>query len=298
MESPLVTIVVVSYYQSKYIEENLNSIKAQTYPNIELIVADDASPDNSVEVFETWLKENNYPAKKNYHTKNTGLATVLNKCIELATGKYIKLIAADDFLHPQAIEKSVTKLEELGDEYGMVFTDTFSIDEESDIIVDIADYNQLGLVDPLFFRQELIKGNRIAALTVLMRLDVVKHTGKYDSEFIIEDYYRWLKINEKYFIGYIPEKLAYYRQHENNISKTKAERIELEDLKLKLMFDRIGVAKHIINNKMYIKYVNNYQFESQLKVLYNNYPFKIKRLDMAIKYNLPIYFYKLISRFF
>lgn len=74
----------------------------------------------------------------------------MNKCIELATGKYIKLIAADDFLHPQAIEKSVTKLEELGDEYGMVFTDTFSIDEESDIIVDIADYNQLGLVDPLF----------------------------------------------------------------------------------------------------------------------------------------------------
>lgn len=70
MESPLVTIVVVSYYQSKYIEENLNSIKAQTYPNIELIVADDASPDNSVEVFETWLKENNYPAKELSYQKH------------------------------------------------------------------------------------------------------------------------------------------------------------------------------------------------------------------------------------
>ena len=57
---PLVTIVVISYNQSKYIKENLDSIKAQTYLNIELIVADDASPDNSVEIFESWLKHNNY----------------------------------------------------------------------------------------------------------------------------------------------------------------------------------------------------------------------------------------------
>lgn len=296
--NPLVTIIVVSYNQGKYIRENLDSIKSQTYSEIELIVADDASTDDSIEVFESWIQENNYSVKKNFHTKNTGLATVLNECIDLATGKYIKIIAADDFLHPKSIEKCVRKLEELGEEFGMVFSDTFVINENSKIIADITDYNKFGNVSPELFRKELVRGNRIAALTVLMRLDVVKETGSYDSKFIVEDYYRWLKINQKYLIAYIPEKLAYYRQHENNISKTKAERIELEDLKLKLMFDRIGVAKHIINNKMYIKYVNNYQFESQLKVLYNNYPFKIKRLDMAIKYNLPIYFYKLISRFF
>ena len=62
--SPLVTIVVVSYNHSKYIKENLDSILSQTYPNIQLIVADDASPDNSVEVFEEWLSNNNYPALK------------------------------------------------------------------------------------------------------------------------------------------------------------------------------------------------------------------------------------------
>ena len=141
MEKPLVSIVVVSYNHAHFLEENLNSIKAQTYPSIQLIVADDASKDNSIEVYENWLEKNNYPAIKNFHTKNTGLATTLNECIDLIEGKYVKFIAADDYLHPEAIEKCVNKLEELGNDYGMVFTDTWAINNKSEITKDIADYN-------------------------------------------------------------------------------------------------------------------------------------------------------------
>jgi alpha-1,3-rhamnosyltransferase len=61
LEKPLVSIVVVSYNHAHFLEENLNSIKAQTYPSIQLIVADDASKDNSIEVYENWLEKNNYP---------------------------------------------------------------------------------------------------------------------------------------------------------------------------------------------------------------------------------------------
>lgn len=298
MDTPLVSIVVISYNQRKYIIENLDSIKNQSYPNIELIVADDASTDNSVEVFDNWLKENNYTAKKNFHQKNTGLATILNECIELATGKYIKLIAADDFLHPQAIEKCVKKLEELGNEYGMVFTDTYAIDDNSKEIADIANYNDLGNVDPLIFKKELINGNRIAALTVLMRLEVIKQTGEYSSKFIVEDYYRWLKINQNYLIAYISEKLAYYREHINNMSKTKADRIAQEDLMLKIMFDNNGYVSKNVNYKLYIRYINNQAIDLDLKKLYSNYPYKIKRLAFFIKYNIPTSIYKILSKFY
>lgn len=294
--NPLVTIIVVSYNQAKYIKENLDSIKLQTYNNIELIVADDASPDNSVAIFESWLTDNNYSAKKNYHQQNTGLATMLNECVEMATGKYIKLLAADDFLHPESIEQCVNKLEELGSEFGMISTDTYAINDHSEIIADIADYNELGDVDPLFFRDELIKGNRIAALTVLMKLDILKETGKYDSEFIIEDYYRWLKINEKYLIAYIPKKLAYYRLHANNTTKTKAERIILEDLILKLMFDKNGIAKDVINNNILSKYIHHQDIDPEILNLYNSYSYKIKRLEWAIKNKIPVFLYKLISK--
>lgn len=298
MTTPLVSIVIVSYNQGKYIKENLDSIKAQTYPNIELIVADDASPDNSVEVFESWLTENNYSAKKNYHQQNTGLATVLNECIEFASGKYIKLIAADDFLHPEAIEKCVTKLEELGEEYGMVFTHTHTVNDNSSIIRDIADYDKLGNINPHIFRKELLKGNQIAALTVLMRTKVLKDTGKYDSQFIVEDYYRWLKIIEKYLITYIPEKLAYYRMHSENISKTKAKKIELETLQLQMIFDKKGIVKDRINWITRKYYFSGEKLPADYINTYNQYPFHTKRLYFAIKSKLPVSFYKFLNKIF
>lgn len=169
---PLVSIIVISYNHEKYIRENLNSVKEQTYSNIELIVADDASQDNSVEVFEQWLLENNYKAKKNYHHNNTGIAVILNECIDIATGKYIKIIAADDFLHENTIEKCISKLEELSEEYGMIYTDVYTIDEDSKICQDIMDCNSSYSIDPNEFYNMLVVGNRIMALSVVMRKSV------------------------------------------------------------------------------------------------------------------------------
>lgn len=296
MEQPLVTVVVVSYNHSQFIKENLDSIKNQTYKNIQLIVGDDASPDHSVQFFEQWLQENNYPAEKNFHTKNTGLPTMLNECLELAKGKYIKIIAADDFLHPESIEKSVSALEKLGNEYGMSFSHTHAVNNDSQIIEDIADYDALGKIDPYIFREELLKGNRIAALTVLLRTDVVRETGQYDAQFIIEDYYRWLKVSQKYLIAYIPEKLAYYRLHTDNISKVKADRIEMEAALLQMMFDKKGVSRGSINYITQKLYQSGAQLPEEYINAYHAYPFRSKKLDFAVKKKLPVSLYKVLKK--
>ncbi|QBA22835.1 glycosyltransferase [Chryseobacterium indologenes] len=298
MENPLVTIVVVSYNHSKYIGENLNSIKHQTYKNIQLIVGDDASSDHSVKVFEQWLQENDYPAEKNFHSQNTGLAQMLNECIDLSKGKYIKLIAADDFLHPEAIERCVSRLETLGKEFGMIYTDTFAVDDSSAIIPDIADYNTPGNISPFAFREKLITGNCIPALTVMMRREALIETGKYDSNFIVEDYYRWLKVNEKYLISYIPEKLAYYRTHAENISKIKAERIETEFAMLQTMFDKDGKVKNKINGFIQQKYLSGQDISEDFFTLYKNYPFHVKRLVFCIQNHIPPLLYKITCKFF
>lgn len=297
MEQPLVSILVVSYHQGKYIKENLDSVKAQTYTNWELIVADDASPDDSVLQFKNWLKENNVNAKELFHNKNTGLATILNEAIEICNGKYVKLIAADDFMHPECLEKSVNSLEEKGEEYGMVFTDTYCIDENSNPLPDFADYNKLGNIPAEDFRKELLRGNRIAALTVMMPLKVIKETGKYDSKFLVEDYYRWLKINEKYLIAYIPEKLSYYRWHDNNISKTKAERIEAETMMIQMMFDSDGILRKKINQTMSEKYLSNQKISADLLSIYKKYAYHIKRLKYCIQFNIPPIIYRTVSKF-
>ncbi len=294
---PLVSIVVVSYNQGKYIRENLDSLKAQTYPNIELIVADDASQDNSVEVFNEWLFKNNYPAQTNYHTKNTGLATTLNECVEMVTGKYVKFIAADDFLHPESIERCVKKLEELGEEYGMVFTDIYAVDDDSKPLGDIMDYNRAGLVDREVFRRDLRKGNRIAALSVLMRLNVLKETGPYSSDMLVEDYQKWLQINEDYYIAYIPEKLCYYRQHINNISKSKAAKIAMEDLYLRIKYDKYGDSKKHINDNIQFLYSKKmFLRETSLVQAFIRYPFRNKTLGFCIENKLPFLYFRILNK--
>lgn len=291
---PLVSIVVISYNQGKYIRENLDSIKAQTYPNIELIVADDASPDKSVEIFKDWLSENQYGAKTNFHTENTGLATVLNECIELATGKYIKLIAADDYLHPQSIEKCVLKLEEVGDQYGMVSSDTYCVDENSTLQPDFADFNSIENTPPSELHDVLIIGNRIATLTVLMRTDVIRETGEYHAEFLVEDYQRWLMISEKYFIAYIPEKLAFYRVHPGNISKAKADRILAEDRMLQMRFDHHGIVSNVVNDYMQNIYAGKKEISADLRQRYATYPFRMKVLALCLQYHIPNIVYQII----
>src|SRR5690606_38382619 len=184
------------------------------------------------------------------------------------------------------------------DEYGMVFTHTYTIDENGNTIKDIADYDILGNIDPYIFRKELLKSNRIAALTVLMKAKVLRETGEYDSRFIIEDYYRWLKINEKYLIAYIPEKLTYYRIHPQNTSKVKAKKIEMETLQLQMMFDKEGIAKERVNGYTQKYYLSRKKISSEYLNTYHKYPFHTKRLYFAIKSKLPVSLYEFLNKIF
>lgn len=282
INTPLVTIVVISYNHSRFLVECLNSIQSQTYRNIELIVADDASTDNSLSVIEAWLLENNRIAKKQFHKINTGVVQTLNECIALAQGKYIKLLAADDYLAPTCIEKSVTFLEQKEQHYGMVFTDIYAVNNDSAILPDYADYNALASCGPETFNKELLKGNRIAALSVCMKLDVLKETGAYDTEFLTEDYYRWLKIAEKYLIGYIPEKLAYYRFHDSNISKHKQQLVEEDSFILSMRFDKTGYNKTNINAYIIQRFIDDTLNERILSE-FKHYRYKKLWISIALK---------------
>lgn len=292
----LVSIIVCSYNHEKYIEQCLDSVKAQTYKNIEVIIADDASQDDSVETILSWLAGNNFSAKKNFHQRNTGLATMLNECVDLIQGKYVKMIAADDFLHPEAIEKCVHKLQECGDAYGMVFTDTYFINEQSEICGDQTAYNLLGNVDKEEFRKALIKSNRIAALTVLMRTSVLRETGRYRPDFLVEDYSRWLKISETYYIAYIAEKLAYYRTHSHNISSLAKDRIEKEVLLLQMLFDKDGSVRQSINSRMQTLFLSGEKFSEEYREAYKNYPYHLKRLTFTLTYRVPKKLYQIFNK--
>ena len=108
--APLVSVIVVTYNSSRFILETLDSIKVQTYKNIELIVSDDCSKDNTVEICREWIEQNKerFVYSKIVTTgKNTGTAGNDNRGVRESEGEWIKIIAGDDILKIDAIEKFV-----------------------------------------------------------------------------------------------------------------------------------------------------------------------------------------------
>ena len=106
-ELPLVSIVVITYNSSKYVLETLESIKAQTYQNIELIISDDCSTDNTFEICKEWLLINKSRFKKAElvtTSRNGGIAANVNNAIKYCKGTWIKNIAGDDILFNTCID--------------------------------------------------------------------------------------------------------------------------------------------------------------------------------------------------
>ena len=108
IEKPLVSVLISTFNEEKYIEECLLSIYNQSYKNIEVIILDDASTDRTVEVVKQNLRSNDCLI---VNPKNLKHHECFNQLLRMASGKYIKIVMADDFLMPTSIEKSVNVLE-------------------------------------------------------------------------------------------------------------------------------------------------------------------------------------------
>ena len=115
---PLVSICVITYNSSKYVIETLESAKNQSYPNIELVITDDGSTDNTADVCKKWVAENRQFFKnvvELYNPSNSGVSANCNKGISVCNGEWIKLIAGDDILLIDCIKTYVEFVESTAD---------------------------------------------------------------------------------------------------------------------------------------------------------------------------------------
>src|SRR5437868_5572657 len=100
-DSPLVSVVVLSYNYADYVLDTLDSIHAQTYPHIEFYIIDDCSTDNSVELIQQWIEDNNVDVTFIVHPENRGRNPEINLFLAKAKGKYILTFASDDEMNPR-----------------------------------------------------------------------------------------------------------------------------------------------------------------------------------------------------
>ncbi len=109
--SQLVSIIMPLYNCEKYIAETINSVLLQTYTNWELLIVDDCSTDNSVEIVKEFAQKD-ARIKLYEFEQNVGVATARNKAIELSKGRYIAFLDSDDIWLPEKLVKQIAFMEE------------------------------------------------------------------------------------------------------------------------------------------------------------------------------------------
>ena len=208
--SDLVSVCIPAYNSSRYIAETIESVLNQTYSNIEVVVVDDCSKDNTVEIVNN-IKDSRVRLICN--EKNLGMTGNWNKCISESKGKYVKLLPGDDFIYKDCIERSLNVLKK-HKEVSLVVVGSHLVDDDDKVIGKYAHWPSEGI----------IKGERIAKKSVMLnnffgnpvcalfRREDFEKTGCFDPDIpYILDFDLWLSLSAIGNVAVIKEKLSAFR---------------------------------------------------------------------------------------
>ena len=226
--TPLVSVGIITYNSSKYVLDALESVKAQTYKNIELIVSDDCSTDNTVEICQNWIEENRSRFVNSTLItveKNTGTAANGNRTFAACKGDWVRLCAGDDALFPDSIEKFVCFVTDHPDAkfvVGNIKEYKFSFEKENVVEGHMSIYNDNNdIIDKPSEEQfrKMLYGNSFIPPAVFNNMEVVRELGGYDEKYrILEDFPFYLKAMKAGYKFYkIDEYVHKYRTSDTNV---------------------------------------------------------------------------------
>ena len=295
---PLVTIGAINYNNGLYVIETLESIKAQSYPNVELVIVDDCSTDNSATLIADWLNSYNKPFKFIKHPKNLGVCATCNDVLKNASGKYISIIATDDIMMDEKIEVQVNILENSTDDVGAVYSDAYLIKEDSSprygwFIQRHEDFDQLPSGN---IYETLLKGNFIPAMSLLVKKSCYIKIGFFDENLIFEDFDMWLRLSKAYNILYSEYVSIKYRVRSNSLTRTiKNWDHSYLDIYIKNLKSPIALAKIQRMTMVAYEFKDRKFFTMISKQLLKNK--KIKYIFWLFKLRIPFFVGRRILRF-
>jgi alpha-1,3-rhamnosyltransferase len=236
----LVSVIVQAYNSAQTIERTLDSIKHQTYPNIELIISDDKSKDNTVEIAKNWLDDNNaaFNSVKLVTTDtNTGIPGSNNRALKVALGEYVEFIAADDYLSLDAVAKYVEYCRKNKDTIPISKVYLFSDDKDCDY-TSVEEYCEncyrfANLDVGKQYKSILVKNVIVAPAAAFYPREILTKLNGFDEEYWIEDYPINIKIlRNGYRFGLLDEPLVYYRISSTSMTGSGNARIKRTEAKL------------------------------------------------------------------
>ncbi|WP_377702764.1 glycosyltransferase family 2 protein [Pseudoduganella sp. UC29_71] len=219
---PAVTVIALCYNHARFLHACLDSIRAQTCQDFELIVTDDCSRDNSAELIAAWLAEHRPDARFIRHTRNAGVCSTLNEAVTSARGEFISMIATDDMWAPDKIERQLAAMRAQPAQVAVLYSDAWQMDEEGKPLpLRFIEQHRPGFAPPsgkVF--SALADGNFIPAMATLIRRQALADAGYYDERLTYEDYDMWLRLSAAHDFVYEPGPVAHYRIVSTSIVRT------------------------------------------------------------------------------
>lgn len=228
MQYPLFSVVVTCYNQENLVLQTLESVKSSTYPNIELIVADDGSRDTTADVAEEWMKANAERFSKTLLIRggHTGISANHTRAFRVASGEYVKYIGGDDVLLPTALQSMASFLSS-EPKAGICWSQIVPFLERAESVRIMSRPMPSGYLGKRF--SSLPPEEQFGVLTLwglisgpgnFFRRCAIKSIGYFGTEIkTFEDYHLWLKAAKSGFqIRFLPEPTVLWRRHEGSVS--------------------------------------------------------------------------------
>lgn len=226
---PWVTVICLCYNQQDYVLETLNSVLAQSYKNIEIIIVDDFSTDNSVKVIERWLIKNpNVLFIKN--DRNLGNTKSFNLAVHKSKGSFLIDLACDDLLFENTVKSQISNILQTDlDHTAFIYANAINIDQKGDFISYFfpVDSNKKVLKkrnSGNIYSEILAGGSSICSVTALHNRKVFEKLDGYDETLFYEDLDYWIRASRTYKIYYTDEIWVKKRYLKNSLGASFAKK--------------------------------------------------------------------------
>lgn len=232
VDRPKVSVIIPNYNHANYLPQRIESVLSQTYANVDILILDDCSTDNSREIIANYARQD-LRIRTEFNTENSGSTfKQWNKGIALTHNKYIWIAESDDYAAPDLLEKLVGKLE-ADATVGLAYCDSWHVHEDRQTVELDPDY--FGTLDPVLWTNDFsLDGLTMVrkfmsyyniipnASAVVFRRTIAEQVGPADGNFkLVGDWLYWASILALSKVSFVAEPLNYFRSHSGNVRSSK-----------------------------------------------------------------------------
>ena len=254
----LITLYILNKNYSTFLEKSIKSALNQSYSNLDIIIIDDGSSDDSLRIIQKYQKNTKIRIITN--KKSIGLPKSANIAIRAAKGKYIIRLDADDIMHKSCVEKLYSKIIKEKNA-AIIYPNYYIINTAGNIVSKNKeiDIQKNKLREP------------ILAACCLIKVSALLEVGLYNEKYSRQDGYDiWYKIIKNYKIIYLNQYLFYYRKHSKNLTSDKISLLKARSTilynfsKAKIKLNKINIVlicrDKRVENINVLKKINNKTF--------------------------------------